>query len=82
MPKLKDPILQACRDAAGHMNDIQRFEVSPAERGIVLFQAARAALHRCEAAGKTGNMHEANYDDPPEDETPEDDGETEDAYAE
>ncbi|WP_066336448.1 hypothetical protein [Azohydromonas lata] len=82
MPKLKDPILQACRDAADHMNDIQRFEVSPAERGIVLFQAARAALQRCEAAGKTGNMHEANYDDPPKDETPEDDGETEDAYAE
>lgn len=75
MPNLKDPILDACRDAVRHMNNIQRFEVSPAERGIVLFQAARAALRRCEAAGQQGHMHEAYYDDPPEGQIPEDDDE-------
>ncbi|WP_029000935.1 hypothetical protein [Azohydromonas australica] len=74
-PTLDDPILEACRAAADHLNAIQRFEVSPIERGIVLFQAARAALHRCEAAGRQGYMHEAHYDDPPESSISEDDDE-------
>jgi len=63
-PSLIDPILDAVRDAADHMNDIQRFEVNPTERGIVLFEAARKALRKAEAAGLTGYMHEPRHDDP------------------
>ncbi|OWJ89633.1 hypothetical protein B6S59_30100 [Pseudomonas sp. A46] len=63
-PSLIDPILDAVRDAANHMNDIQRFEVNPTERGIVLFEAARKALRKAEAAGLTGYMHEPRHDDP------------------
>ncbi len=82
MPRLHDPILDACRDAGHHMNQIQRFEVTPVERGVVLFQAARTALHRCEASGQRGHMHEAYYDDPPEGRLPEDDDELpEETYA-
>jgi len=72
-PVLDDPILDSVREAAAHMNEIQRFEVSPIERGIVLFEAARKALHRCDAAGRLGHMHEAHHDDPPEIAIPEDD---------
>jgi intracellular multiplication protein IcmO len=77
-PVLDDPILDAVRKAAVHMNDIQRFEVSPTERGIVLFEAARRALHRCDAAGRLGHMHEAHHDDPPEIAMPEDEEEVPD----
>lgn len=63
-PNLIDPILDAVRDAADHMNEIQRFEVNPIERGIVLFEAARKALQQAEAAGLTGYMHEPRHDDP------------------
>ncbi|MRT52231.1 hypothetical protein FG478_00820, partial [Xylella fastidiosa subsp. multiplex] len=43
-PSLDDPILSAVVGAISHMNDIQRFEVTPTERGIVLFEAARKAM--------------------------------------
>jgi len=74
-PVLDDPILDSVREAAAHMNEIQRFEVSAIERGIVLFEAARKALQRCDAAGRAGHMHEAHHDDPPEIAMPEDDEE-------
>lgn len=74
-PMLLDPILDSVRDAAAHMNEIQRFEVTPVERGIVLFEAARRALHEAEAAGMSGYMHQARHDDPyelmPDDDEPE-----------
>lgn len=65
-PSLDDPILSAVVGAAAHMNDIQRFEVMPTERGIVLFEAARKAMKQAEAAGHTGYMHEPRHDDPVE----------------
>jgi len=61
-PVLDDPILTAIKTAASHMNEIQRFDVPPVERGIVLFQAARKALKMAEAAGRTGYMHAASCD--------------------
>ncbi|MBA6105254.1 TraM recognition domain-containing protein [Pseudomonas monteilii] len=63
-PNLADPILDAVKSAAEHMNDIRRFEVNPMERGIVLFEAARRALKAAQAAGLTGYMHEPRHDDP------------------
>ncbi|WP_321959326.1 hypothetical protein [Burkholderia cenocepacia] len=63
-PSLDDPILSAVVGAAAHMNDIMRFEVTPTERGIVLFEAARKALKQAEAAGRSGYMHEPRHDDP------------------
>jgi len=65
-PSLDDPILSSVVSAAAHMNDIQRFSVTPTERGIVLFEAARKALKQAEAAGRTGYMHEPRHDDPVE----------------
>ncbi len=65
-PSLDDPILAAVVSTASHMNDIQRFTVTPTERGIVLFEAARKALKQAEAAGRTGHMHEPRHDDPVE----------------
>lgn len=63
-PSLDDPVLSAVVGAATHMNDIRRFNVTPVERGIVLFEAARKAMRQAEAAGRTGYMHEPRYDDP------------------
>ncbi|MEB0221369.1 hypothetical protein [Pseudomonas sp. AB12(2023)] len=63
-PDLTDPILDAIKACAEQMNSIQRFEVSPVERGIVLFESARKALRAAEAAGLTGYMHEARHNDP------------------
>lgn len=63
-PNLDDPILTATVSAATRMNGIERFSVSPTERGIVLFEAARKALKQAEAAGRTGYMHEGRHDDP------------------
>ena len=65
-PSLDDPILASVVAAAGHMNSIRRFAVTPTERGIVLFEAARKALKQAEAAGRTGYMHEPRHDDPVE----------------
>jgi intracellular multiplication protein IcmO len=50
--------------AASHVDSIRRFAVTPTERGIVLFEAARKALKQAEAAGRTGYMHEPRHDDP------------------
>lgn len=58
-PLLDDPILTAIKTAASHMNEISRFSVGPVERGIVLFQAARAALRKARVEGRNGYMHEA-----------------------
>lgn len=63
-PLLDDPILSSVVSAAAYMNDIQRFSVTPTERGIVLFEAARKALKQAEAAGRTGYMHEPRHNDP------------------
>ncbi len=65
-PELDDPILTAVKTSASHMNEMSRFDVSPIERGIVLFQAARKALKIAEQAGRSGYMHTARYDDPTE----------------
>ena len=65
-PKLDDPVLNALTLVATQMNEIQRFTVSPAERGIVLFETARRALGQAQASGRTGYMHEAIPDDPVE----------------
>jgi len=62
-PELDDPILTAIKTTASHMNEISRFKVSPVERGIVLFQAARDAMHREQRAGRTGQMHRARADE-------------------
>jgi len=58
-PQLDDPILMAVKSAASHLNEIERFPVTPVERGIVLFQAARRALHAARRDGRTGHMHAA-----------------------
>lgn len=65
-PNLDDPILDAVVEAAHHMDSIQRFEVSPTERGIVLFEAARKAMKLAEASGRSGYFHEPRHDDPVE----------------
>lgn len=77
-PELDDPILTAVKSSASHMNEMTRFEVSPVERGIVLFHAARKALKLAQQSGRDGYMHSARYDDPmtlaidgePEDDNP------------
>ena len=46
------------------MNEMTRFEVSPVERGIVLFHAARKALKLAQQSGRSGYLHTARYDDP------------------
>lgn len=56
-PQLDDPVLTAVKSAASHMNEIERFTVTPVERGIVLFQAARKALHQARASGRAGPLH-------------------------
>lgn len=61
-PALDDPILSSVQHAAMRMNDIQRFKISPPERGIVLFEAAMKAMKLAEAAGRTGYMHETQND--------------------
>lgn len=58
-PELDDPILTAVKSAASHLNEIERFTVTPVERGIVLFQAARKALEVARREGRTGHMHAA-----------------------
>ncbi|MCC7005941.1 MAG: hypothetical protein IT497_04780 [Ottowia sp.] len=63
-PSLDDPILAAVMSTANHMNDVQRFVISPVERGIVLFEAARRALRQAESSGRTGYMHQAKHTDP------------------
>lgn len=65
-PSLDDPILTRLQLVAGHMNSISRFEVSPMERGIVLLEAARSALHQARKAGYTGHLHEGRFIDPDE----------------
>jgi intracellular multiplication protein IcmO len=65
-PELDDPVLEAVRVAATHMNQMERFEVSPVERGIVLFEAARQAMQRSKEAGQLGPLHEAHHVNPPE----------------
>jgi intracellular multiplication protein IcmO len=65
-PELDDPILDAVRAAATYMNGIERFEVGPVERGIVLFEAARQALRQAQATGRTGHLHEAHHVNPPQ----------------
>ncbi|MES2264663.1 MAG: hypothetical protein V4724_39700 [Pseudomonadota bacterium] len=57
-PTLDDPILTAVKSAASHMNEIERFSVDPVERGIVLFQAARHALHSARQSGRSGHLHQ------------------------
>lgn len=65
-PTLDDPILTSVVAAATHMNSIERFGVSPTERGIVLFEAARRAMRQCEAEGRTGYLHEGRHTNPAE----------------
>ena len=65
-PSLDDPILEAVTTATRHLNGIERFTVSPVERGIVLFEAARKALGQTQAEGRLGYMHEPRHDDPRE----------------
>ena len=45
------------------MDTITRFEVSPEQRGIVLFQAARKAVHAAEAKGLSGYYHQVRDED-------------------
>jgi intracellular multiplication protein IcmO len=63
-PDLEDPILAAVNCSASHMNEMTRFEISPVERGIVLFHAARKALRIAKQSGRNGYLHAARYDDP------------------
>lgn len=63
-PALDDPILTAVKTAASHMNEIRRFDVSPVERGIVLFHSARNALRKAERAGRKGYLHDPIDEDP------------------
>lgn len=72
-PVLEDPVLDAVCAAADHMNASDRFDLPATDRGIVLFQAALKTIAGCEAAGRTGHMHEAFHDDPPEITVPADD---------
>ena len=65
-PLLEDPILDAVVSAASHLNEVERYEVSATERGIVLFEAARKAMRACRAAHRPGHMHEGHHDNPPE----------------
>ncbi len=65
-PTLDDPILDAVVHTAAKINDVQRFPVTPTERGIVLFEAARIALAQARTAGRTGYMHELRHEDPVE----------------
>lgn len=65
-PNLDDPILSSLVEAAALMNRITRFDVSASERGVVLFEAARRALHSAKEAGRTAPYHEPHFDDPPE----------------
>jgi len=58
-PELDDPILVAIKSAATHMNEVTRFGVSPVERGIVLFQAARRAMKKARDSGYNGYLHTA-----------------------
>ncbi len=44
--ELQDPVLEAVKEAASHMNQIERFPVRAEDRGIVLFEAARRSLKR------------------------------------
>ncbi|WP_241136769.1 hypothetical protein [Achromobacter insuavis] len=81
-PPLTDPILDAVRAAAKHMTLADRVEVAPVERGIVLFEAARRAMHAARAAGATGFLHEARRDDPAEIMPGEDDNIPDYAYEE
>ncbi len=69
-PKLDDPIFAAVKTAASHMNEIERFAVSPEERGIVLFQAARQALSTARASGRPPNWHQEQVPDPDPDDDP------------
>ncbi len=74
-PVIDDPVLDAVLNAADHMNATERVELSAADRGIVLFEAARKAILRCETAGRSGRLHEAFHDDPPEIPMPQEDDE-------
>lgn len=65
-PTLDDPILLAIQHGTKQLNEIQRFPVSPEERGIVLFELARKAMKEAKAQGKTGYMHEQRNINPPE----------------
>ncbi|AYN19033.1 MULTISPECIES: hypothetical protein [Pseudomonas] len=62
-PKLDDPILDEVVSTAAHLDGITRFEVTPEQRGIVLFQAARKAVHAAEAQGLTGYYHQVREED-------------------
>ena len=62
-PKLDDPVLDEIVATAAHMDTITRFEVSPEQRGIVLFQAARKAVHAAEAKGLSGYYHQVRDED-------------------
>nr|WP_254176695.1 hypothetical protein [Pseudomonas putida] len=62
-PKLDDPILDEVVATATHLDGITRFEVTPEQRGIVLFQAARKAVHAAEAQGLTGYYHQVREED-------------------
>jgi intracellular multiplication protein IcmO len=74
-PVIEDPVLDAVLNAADHMNATERVELSAADRGIVLFEAARKAILRWETAGRSGRLHEAFHDDPPEIPMPQEDDE-------
>ncbi|MBA5690540.1 hypothetical protein [Rugamonas apoptosis] len=68
-PKLDDPILASIKAAASHMNEIERFQVTPVERGIVLFQAARRVLNEVHQSGRAPYWHhECGPEPEPEDE--------------
>lgn len=61
---LDDPILQAVIDVAADMDSLQGdYVVEPIERGIVLYEAARHAMHKARKEGRKGYMHSATYND-------------------
>lgn len=62
-PKLDDPILQAVIESARHMDSSDRLDPPAADRGVVLFEAARRALRSAREQGLTPNYHHARQDE-------------------
>jgi intracellular multiplication protein IcmO len=59
-PSLNDPILDEVIKAASQVDAIDRFEVTPVERGIVLFEAARKALRVAKQVDYSRFWHHPN----------------------
>ncbi|HGW4499633.1 hypothetical protein ACQKD8_18275 [Pseudomonas sp. NPDC077405] len=58
-PEIQDPVLDSVRKAADQLAAISRFEVSPVEQSIVLFEAALRGIEQAQAEGLMFPFHRA-----------------------